>query len=29
MQIYSEVYGMNSTYRDVSAKIKEMKKLLG
>ena len=29
MQIYSEVYGMDSTYRDVAAKIKEMKKLLG
>ena len=29
MQTYSEVYGMDSTYRDVSAKIKEMKKLLG
>ncbi|HXU12605.1 MAG TPA: tetratricopeptide repeat protein [Candidatus Binatia bacterium] len=29
MQTFSEVYGMDSTYRDVAAKIKEMKKLLG
>jgi len=29
MQTYSEVYGMDSTYRDVAVKIKEMKKLLG
>jgi tetratricopeptide (TPR) repeat protein len=29
IQMYTEVYGMDSTYRDVAAKIKEMKKLLG
>ena len=29
LQLYTEVYGANSTYRDVSAKIKEMRKLLG
>jgi tetratricopeptide (TPR) repeat protein len=29
MQLYTEVYGLDSTYRDVAAKIKEMKKLLG
>lgn len=29
MQTYSEVYGMDSTYREVAVKIKEMKKLLG
>src|SRR2546422_2075274 len=29
MQLYTEVYGLDSTYRDVSAKIKEMRKLLG
>ncbi len=29
MQLYTEVYGLDSTYRDVAVKIKEMKKLLG
>ncbi|HYS78698.1 MAG TPA: hypothetical protein VEO94_07650, partial [Candidatus Dormibacteraeota bacterium] len=29
MQVYTEVYGLDSTYRDVTAKIKELKKLLG
>ncbi len=29
MQLYTEVYGLDSTYRDVAARIKEMKKLLG
>jgi hypothetical protein len=29
IQMYTEVYGMDSTYRDVAAKIEEMKKLLG
>ncbi|HKB07047.1 MAG TPA: tetratricopeptide repeat protein [Candidatus Polarisedimenticolia bacterium] len=29
MQLYTEVYGLDSTYRDVAAKIKELKKLLG
>jgi tetratricopeptide (TPR) repeat protein len=29
MQLYTEVYGLDSTYRDVTAKIKELKKLLG
>src|SRR5437899_9065905 len=29
MQLYTEVYGLDSTYRDVAGKIKEMKKLLG
>ncbi|HEV8702459.1 MAG TPA: tetratricopeptide repeat protein [Candidatus Polarisedimenticolia bacterium] len=29
MHTFSEVYGMDSTYRDVAAKIKELKKLLG
>ena len=29
MHLYTEVYGLDSTYRDVSAKIREMKKLLG
>jgi tetratricopeptide (TPR) repeat protein len=29
IQLYTEVYGLDSTYRDVAAKIKEMKKLLG
>jgi len=29
MQLFTEVYGLDSTYRDVAAKIKEMKKLLG
>jgi tetratricopeptide (TPR) repeat protein len=29
MELYTEVFGMDSTYRDVAAKIKEMRKLLG
>jgi tetratricopeptide (TPR) repeat protein len=29
MQIYTEVYGMDSNYRDVAGKIKEVKRLLG
>ena len=29
LQFYTEVYGIDSTYRDVAAKIKEMRKLLG
>jgi tetratricopeptide (TPR) repeat protein len=29
LQLYTEVYGIDSTYRDVTVKIKEMKKLLG
>ena len=29
LQLYTEVYGMDSTYRDVAAKVKEMRKLLG
>ena len=29
MQLFTEVYGLDSTYRDVAAKIREMKKLLG
>jgi len=29
MQVYTEVYGLDSTHRDVTAKIREMKKLLG
>ncbi|HZE89497.1 MAG TPA: tetratricopeptide repeat protein, partial [Verrucomicrobiae bacterium] len=29
MQLYTEVYGLDSTYRDVAVKIREMKKLLG
>ncbi len=29
IQMYTEVYGLDSTYREVSARIKEMKKLLG
>ncbi len=29
LQIYTEVYGVDSNYREVSAKIKEMRKLLG
>ncbi|HKN47002.1 MAG TPA: tetratricopeptide repeat protein [Candidatus Polarisedimenticolia bacterium] len=29
LQLYTEVYGMDSTYRDVTAKLKEMRKLLG
>ncbi len=29
LQIFTEVYGVDSNYRDVSAKIKEMRKLLG
>jgi hypothetical protein len=29
MHLYTEVYGLDSTYRDVAGKIKEMKKHLG
>ena len=29
LQVYTEVYGSDSNYRDVAAKIKEMKKQLG
>jgi tetratricopeptide (TPR) repeat protein len=29
IQSYTEVYGLDSTYRDVAAKIRELKKLLG
>jgi tetratricopeptide (TPR) repeat protein len=29
LQLYTEVFGMDSTYRDVAAKVKEMRKLVG